>query len=129
MKRKLVIYAKVKANTDLFESKNFKSLLQILDGKWIKVDTKYLFEDQLNTVDFSKKLGLRLLYKHISCIVICNGTLDNVKEQINNFYKKSWNRNINETMFKTFWKRWYDFGLPYKEKIMTHNHNKRIIEL
>lgn len=134
MKRKLVIYVKVKTNaTDYLSpwaSSHYKELLKTVSGKWIKVDTKYLFENQLNLVEFSKdKCGLRLLNESIFCVVICNGTLKDVKKQINGFYNKNWNRDVNEAVFKAFWERWHDLGLYYKPKIMAHNHNKRIIEL
>lgn len=103
MSKRLKIYATIKENVG-YQS-NFKThkdeynnALFLLRGKEVKIDTKYLFFNQLNTFPIKgiSKLGLRLFFKDIESIRIENRTFRTVLKRLKKHYLNSWEQELNE---------------------------------
>jgi hypothetical protein len=83
----------------------YKSAMNSIRGQWVQIDTQYLFVNQLNTMDgVGTKNGLRLNLLDVDALRIKNGTFDQVKAQIRDFYKQAWHTDVTDIMFTT-WKR------------------------
>ena len=110
MSKRFKLYATIKENAG-YQS-NFKNnkdsynnALFLLRGKEVKIETKYLFLNQLNTAPIKgvSKLGLRLYFNDIKSLRIENRTFRTVKMRLKKFYRESWNTEINDIQL-TAWK-------------------------
>lgn len=78
--------------------KKYNHALYLLRGKEVKIETKYLFLNQLNTVPIKgvSKHGLRLNFNDIQSLRIENRTFRTIKMRIKKFYRDSWNEEITD---------------------------------
>lgn len=89
---------------------NYNHALFLLRGKEVKIETKYLFLDQLNTAPVKgvTEIGLRLYFTDIKSLRMENRTFRTIKQRIKKFYANGWNTNIKDNQFSG-WK--YLLGL------------------
>jgi hypothetical protein len=99
------LYATIKENAGFQcpkswrgSDKKYNHALYLLRGKEVKIETKYLFLNQLNTVPIKgvSKHGLRLNFNDIQSLRIENRTFRTIKMRIKKFYRDSWNEEITD---------------------------------
>lgn len=129
--KRLVIYAKVKSNAGNKFGNDYQKALFALRNKFVKIDCKYLFANQLNTtkyIPFSKN-GIRLMFSDIHSLYISGRKLDTVKEKIKSFYKDSWKTSLSVNLLK-LWDMKLSMLKEYEKNLLDYkNHTLRVIEL
>lgn len=129
-KKRLVIYAKIKKNSGYTGGNDYNKCLHSLRGKFVKIDTKYLFANQLNTAKYLpfSKIGIRLNFSDIECLYISGRKLETVKEKIKKFYRKSWAESPSANLLK-LWDMKLSLLKPYEKNLLDHdNHLKSVVD-
>lgn len=107
MSKRFKLYAVISENAGHRSCLNtYDNMLYQLRGKEVKIETKYLFLNQLNTYPIKgiSKNGLRLQFKDIKSLRIENRTFKTIRQRIKKFYKESWDTELKEIQFSG-WKR------------------------
>lgn len=111
MSKRFKLYATIKENAGNFcaychnDSQKYNNMLYLLRGKEVRIETDYLFLNQLNTAPIKgvSKLGLRLHFNDIQSLRIENRTFRTIKMRIKKFYRDSWHEEITDRKL-TAWK-------------------------
>lgn len=113
MSKRFKLYATIKENAGFQcpenwccnDSQRYNHALYLLRGKEVKIETKYLFLNQLNSAPIKgvSKLGLRLHFNDIQSLRIENRTFRTIKMRIKKFYRDSWHEEITDRKL-TAWK-------------------------